>query len=537
MGYPLGVDSDCFSCKEHIRAMRGRAVLAAGLWGAVAVGCGAGGHGGDATGGTDTAPGSTSATTTTAGTDGTATTADTSGGIEPDPLEPPLVDNTGEKKVAVLLVDLNDATNEETPEAARQAVFASPESTRAYYETFSYGKMTLVGHLDPQGGDVFGPVVVDMPSWPCEWDTWAPIARSEAAALGFDPSNYDYTIYVFAGACTGFGKPHWTPPSYVDGGLTLGGRLHEGGHMFGWLHANKFVCTVNGQRVTLAGGDACRVVEYGDLFSLMGSTEQGMASLEPPNNFLRGQFGWFDPDQVRTVRQAETVALAPIDVATGEVQVVRVPRVLAGGTPEQFVYVEARTSLPGAVLLRLATRFDMKTRPLLLDAHPETETFTDAELRIGERFEDPRTGIVVEPVEADPDGRVTVAVEPGTPLSCSHRDPSGAFLDDPTGGPAGQTTTMQVRLRNEDVDCGYTLFVGTMELPPGWPQPPKPPDRPEPIDGQVLEATLVPGQETTIPFPVTPPAGTAPGTYPVAAVLTGDFGQEIRIEGTFTVTP
>ncbi|HHB12275.1 MAG TPA: hypothetical protein ENK62_03650, partial [Chromatiales bacterium] len=207
-------------------------------------------------------------------------------------LEAGLFDNTGEKKLAVIMVDFPDAANPETVQEARSVVFTGDTSTRAYYSEVSYGRMSLVGHLDPQGGDVFGPVTIPFPSWPCEWDQWAPVAREMVASEGFDAANYDFAFYVFGGECTGFSRQHWSPPSMVVGGLSRGAQLHEGGHAFGWLHANSYVCLQNDKRVTLSSS-GCRIIEYGDLFSLMGSTEEGTASLLPPNNFLRGQFNWY----------------------------------------------------------------------------------------------------------------------------------------------------------------------------------------------------------------------------------------------------
>jgi len=438
-----------------------------------------------------------------------------------------LYDRTGPHELAVIMVDFEDATNPETPADAFRAVFTGEHSVDAYYQRASYGRFWLRGRLD-EPGDVFGPVRIPFSSFPCRWEEWAQAARKKLARSGFVAEHYDFVFYIFAGECRGFGRPGWTPPSMVLGGLSRLGLLHEGGHAFGWAHAASYNCREHGVRTALSTRE-CVHVEYGDPFSLMGGGGTG-----PVNQVLRGQFGWFVDSNTLTMTQDGEATVARIEEATDDVQVVRIPRIVGAGGVEEFLYVEAREAVEG-VLLRLAPRYDVAARPRLLDATPETESFHDAGLALHHTFTDPATGTTIVPTAIDGEGRVTVEVTVGEPLVCKRRPPTGWFAPGEATAAAGEEIVLEYQLQNNDVNCPSALFLGSIELPAGWPLPATSPDRPPPPDDARLEATIFPGMSAALPLRLVPPGGVRPGEYTVRISVRSDSGTTASFSRSLTI--
>lgn len=428
-------------------------------------------------------------------------------------LEPSLHDRTGPQRVAVILVDFLDATEPVTAQTLLTNVFTGPVSGNAWYQEVSYGATSFVGSLDP-AGDVF---LTSLPvvSTTCNYATWGELARAQAALDGFVASNYDFVFYVFAGACRSRGRPNWTPPSTWMNNAGLRAVCHEGGHAIGWAHASGYACTAGGANATIS--PTCTVDEYGDPFDMMGSADS-----YHPNGHKRAQFGWLPAANTHTIVEDGSYALAPIEVVTGQLQVLRIPRVVGPSGIEQFLYLEARqpsgtfeTFLPTdpvatGVTLRLAGRYDMGGRSYLLDTHPQTSARNDAPLQPGETFVDPDTGTAVLVTSVGPTG-ATLDVTLGTPLQCTPAAPSGGFTPSAIMLAPGDTASVALTFRNEDVDCAIAVFQGLYTVPPGWEDP----------ELTTFENTLVPGAEALYPdVEVTVPLGTAPGVYLVSLDVT-----------------
>jgi hypothetical protein len=90
----------------------------------------------------------------------------------------------------------------------------------------------------------------------------AEAARDAASALGYDVTAYDRFVYVFPDSVCGLGGVASGRDVMLasEGGVNWAGFLHELGHTLGFPHATRSACA-----------KGCRVIEYGDPYSLMGA--------------------------------------------------------------------------------------------------------------------------------------------------------------------------------------------------------------------------------------------------------------------------
>ncbi|MEA2546208.1 MAG: hypothetical protein QOI09_1481, partial [Chloroflexota bacterium] len=180
-------------------------------------------------------------------------------------------------KTAVILVRFSADDPPWTPDYVRQRVFTDPDSTNAYYKEDSYGDISLVGKIRPDG-DVYGWYTVPAPvadsNYGCDPDAIAANAETAAAANGFSAAGYDHVIYAFPwqSMCgwAGLGEMPGTR-SWINGTVDqVDVVAHELGHNMGLHHASSLSCTDNGTAVAM--GPTCTTDEYGDPFDVMGSS-------------------------------------------------------------------------------------------------------------------------------------------------------------------------------------------------------------------------------------------------------------------------
>ena len=107
------------------------------------------------------------------------------------------------------------------------------------------------------------------------------------------------------------GKYSWLNGS---GGMSLRVMSHELGHNVGTHHASSMSCTVSGVRVSLAQRSSCTSSEYGDPFTVMGSSSNYQHT-----NFSRGNFGWLQAANTQTVTASGDYTLSPVEGGTGVV--------------------------------------------------------------------------------------------------------------------------------------------------------------------------------------------------------------------------
>jgi Gametolysin peptidase M11 len=295
----------------------------------------------------------------------------------------------GTKTVAVILVNFTDAATQPWSVAqARNVVFDGTSSVNAYYQDTSDGQVSITG-------DVFGYVTITKDNVGCDWSAWGAAARTAAINAGAPLSNYTYTVYAWPRtSLCGWAGLGYLPgtSSYIDGYLDTRVVGHELGHNFGVHHASTLSCADAGVASALSG--TCTASEYGDPFSIMGS------STRLHHTWHRQQLGW--STGVATVTANSSLTLAPADSAGGT-RLVRVPR--SDGTYLNLEYrqptglfdaFKTTDAVVGGVSVRVAPDFGTITQSKLVDMSPTSPaSFGDSSLKPGQSFTDPLSGVTI----------------------------------------------------------------------------------------------------------------------------------------------
>jgi chitodextrinase len=297
---------------------------------------------------------------------------------------------TGTKSVAVILLNFsNDTSQPWTTATVNGVVFNNANSVNAYYQDSSDGQLSLAG-------DTFGWYTIGSDNSGCQYSTWATQARNAATAAGVNLSLYQYTVYAFPSASScGWAGLAYLPgtASFINGSMTLRVVAHELGHNLGVHHASSESCT-NASNVRVTLSSTCTSSEYGDPFSVMGS-----ASTRLHHNWHRAQLGFTNAGQ--TITTSGNYLLAPAD-SGGTPRLLRIAR--SDGTYFQFefrqptgIFDNFSVSDPAVngVTIRIAPNPTTIVQSQLLDATPDTSTFSDAPLAVGRTFTDPFTGMQV----------------------------------------------------------------------------------------------------------------------------------------------
>jgi len=232
--------------------------------------------------------------------------------------------------------------------------------------------------------------------------------------------------------------------------MALRGALHELGHGLGVLHANAWSCGTRSHPLNdLVDRDSsCKHIEYGNPFDIMGVSGGAFPptrAMPHMNAYFKELLGWLEEADVVVAQDGE-YTLAPIEIGDSDAaddtpvypKALKIPRTLnpATGEPVTWYYVEyrqpigedknlaGRPRIYNGVLIqwvyngRMSRRLDAR----LLDATPETNTFRDAALAIGEEFFDSYAGITITPITGT-DTSLTLIVS-GVPThdleSCCH---------------------------------------------------------------------------------------------------------------------
>ena len=314
---------------------------------------------------------------------------------------------SGVSKVAVVLFNFSDDTSQPfTPQAAKDVVFAAPNSVNDYYRRSSYGSFSLGGITDPTG-DVYGWVTISSAKASgCNYSTWSNEADAAVQATGVDLSAYDHIIYSFPSSNCSFGGISQQPGRLSWNNGQLSTAWHEFGHNLGLSHANGYYCNDSFGFVTSISS-ACNSKEYADGFDIMGGPN-GRSNLRVLNGFHKEQLGWLGASNIQTVTASGDYTVNALEPMSSGVQLIKIPRTISHKTPLDYIYLEYLQPLgnqtdpqPFGTVVREAGPISSNSN--LIDNDPEKLNFnrsSGSSLAIGRTFTDPDHSISVTPVLA-----------------------------------------------------------------------------------------------------------------------------------------
>lgn len=298
----------------------------------------------------------------------------------------------------------------------------SGNDARRWWREASFGQVDFSGSVAPW---VRVPLKAPAPtadgSGTCGRQAYVDAAVAGAAARGFPAANYDQVVVVASAsscamsAIAGASKDGVTPRSAAtffhgtDGHDILVVLLaHELLHNLGLGHANALECTSGGVRIAdaMTPGARCEHREYEDHTSVMGRLDSDSTPAHHPSAAEKAAVGWLTRaagdvreltvsslgtswTQLRVhrsnVRGAGAILLRLVhDVpggASGATTVELRGRVAATGKPGHTF--EPMTSVWGAPPAAWLDGASIRSNADLIDATPQTTTWTDAPLRRG----------------------------------------------------------------------------------------------------------------------------------------------------------
>jgi|GEM_PF-3202308 len=391
---------------------------------------------------------------------------------------------TGTINTLVILMNWSD--NQAQPFSvadATNAYFgAGNGSVQGYFKESSYGQATI-------SGKVVGWVTIPDSSANCAgfnnftWQTQA--VQAAQNQFGVTPSAYSRTVFVWPrngcfGWAGGWGGTlsGWAPNSYAysNGYLDLWVAGHEIGHSMHLDHAGYYNCG----SLPVAPYTSCSWSEYGDPHDIMGNS--GL------NNQLnaahRHQANWLAASNIQTITSSGTYTIAPLEVQTSGVQVLRIAKPDSVNYPApyrtnayypEYYYVEYRQPVGsdgnmsagatgGAMIHAWVGNPSVMLQTRLFNALPGVSTA----LQDGQSFVDSVNGITITQVSHNAQGVTLQVTVPGS--TNPPPTPTVTLTATPSSITAGQSATLSWSSTNAS-SCSGTNFAvsGTSGSVVVWP--------------------------------------------------------------------
>lgn len=416
----------------------------------------------------------------------------------------------GEQKTAVILVNFQDDTSQPwTKDQVRDTVF---NQSSDFFMENSFQQTWL-------NGDVVGWFTLPLSSSSCDYKAIASAALQAAEDSGVNTANYSRRVYAFPfnSACgwAGLGSVGGSPSSaWINGFMDLRTVSHELGHNFGLYHSHSLEC---GSAVT---GTNCTNKEYGDSTDVMGQATSHFTS------FQKEQLGWLDSNSITTVTNSgnfnlDTYATLPSN-APKALKVLKETDSVSG--KKTWYYLEFRR--PTGFDSTLATNMNSsdgivihtgsessRNTSYLLDMTPESsiQDWYDAALTTGYTFSDNNAGIAITSSLAGAQNAEVIIDM--APQSCSQSAPRiSASPIQSDWLAAGSAFNYFLTVTNQSSsNCSPTSFSLASDNPSGWS-----------AQLSATNATLAPGESTTVTLTVTSAATATDGIYSLTFQASGE---------------
>lgn len=241
---------------------------------------------------------------------------------------------TGQRTIALILVNLSDASVPCSAAAIDGTMFTDSQSARATYEASSRSQITFSRDTNgDSSADIFGPYTIAASKNTCAPTTWASLGSTAAQSAGVNLALYQHIVYVL---------PQWNELACGWSGL---GNLGCGSNCTAWIancgdantYTHELGHNIGMNHASLATAAGTITSEYGDWSCPMGNGSYSVIFNGPHQD----EMGWFDALSGKSVQITDvgTYAIAPLESdssASANPYILKLP--ITGGDYYYFSY-------------------------------------------------------------------------------------------------------------------------------------------------------------------------------------------------------